>query len=1649
MNFGLLSKRLPVALLTAALALLAGTAEASYTILKSLTATGAQRILSGYVPACTDRLEIKFRLTNVSDPCTLWCSRGTGTGTQTFTAFLTSGKFRFDRNTSAGTTLSTAPAAGVDYTIVADYNTRVVKVSGGTYGDGVTVTMGGAGEYAGGSELAFFASHYNGVNNNVANYSKMTFYWCKAYDVNGRLLHAWYPAMDFAAVGTAAACGLYDVVGGGFHTTTTSTAFTAGDTAGDITETNWRWTSASDKLEYLLTFGATDGGTVKAEVRGSAVTSPCWVQDGSPITLTATPASGKTFTGWSGDFLGIARTASTSFSADRARTLKAVFATSNVSVVPATAYVQDGLVMMFDGLENAGHGYHDDTATEWVNLATDATACGNATNSSGSAAFTSDHLSLTTGRMFVRDLACAYSTSPITLESRVKSATTISGNDFPHINIVNRGTIGFDGRASQGFCTSTPYATMLKLYYQWFGSASLASYYATPATYTFVAKPGSSSPLGSFYKSATVVAYRTNWTGAGANTGPNGTVYIGNNSLSYDVYSSRVYNRELTADEIAWNAKVDEARFGEHSAEYRWNETIHGFEYRLKFASADTAKGTVAATVNGAAVSSPTWVTNGAAVVITATPKSANAFVGWTGSAQISDLEHYQSSVQYSATGPADLTAAFRQPVTYRIGTDFTDLAAALASSSVVDGDIILLPKGKYKFSHSTYTNGADCIAAVTKNVKILGETGEREDVHLDMNFEGGIILDSPGALLANVVITNFMTNVTSTATAAINILQGTASNVTVNACGSWKSTYVHIPPVVIHHNGVLDDARIYYFRTYVWAGNWKPFFHNLGGLARRVIVDYSSTTGRAMNSEKEAGSRPRFVDCVFSRNSNYNGSLGVFKATDFTGLVCTNNPTDNPYMYLYEGCSFNRCRIMSNSGSKRLFQLEGTARYGFTNTLIAANTISADTPIVLQTAGASAEFVNCTLTGNKSNTGLSGLFAGSGTAAAPKTLILKNTIVRFNQLLTEETNIDPAATYLNIVADHSALSDITPDEPDESNLTADPLFKNAGAKDYTLDESSPCIDAAEEIGLTVDLDGGTRPLNGLGGVFTLPDIGCYEAPETKIELMVKLYYLGVSRTSSPYSAPLRAVVVGKKQVGLAYQWTARRTVGSTTTDYRVINTTSNSYVFASLEPGLYTFKVKVTNALDMETTDTVDEAVMVCQPTCYVSKEGSGTWPYGTPATATPSLYDACELAGEQVIISEGEYSFTPIIDEQTGRRVLARVYPGVSVIGAGDPAFVTLDCGGAGGFIVEGEGASVSSLTLTNFLTDSRGTNALYLATGATASRLVLRSNGEALAVGPAVYVGHKAKLSDSLIEDVKTVKIGSNSYRTMQLDGGAIENVEINRCGNCDIIYAATSAGGNTASIVDCYIHDCTQGKDYSTVYANNATVRGCRFERITGPAQILSHGDTYQTFDRCRISDCTVEYRVINASTIWMGSYWTTYSQCLVRDCTIKSGSAMVISGNPARCKLLNCTIINNNSLNGRGGGVSITGAGYPGWLNQLDMYNTIVWGNTTNGIPSDVGVEKRGIYTLQCQTNCFSEAAFVNATNNCIGNIAGPAGIRRNGYLRNNSPCRDAGARMSWTDADTDLDGNKRLQLQAVDLGCFEHSRPKNVSLIFK
>lgn len=120
--------------------------------------------------------------------------------------------------------------------------------------------------------------------------------------------------------------------------------------------------------------------------------------------------------------------------------------------------------------------------------------------------------------------------------------------------------------------------------------------------------------------------------------------------------------------------------------------------------------------------------------------------------------------------------------------------------------------------------------------------------------------------------------------------------------------------------------------------------------------------------------------------------------------------------------------------------------------------------------------FINSTFTGNAATNAAGGFKRLGGSLA--NCIVYGNTCINSNVLANYNTN-SPSFVY----------SCTTPLPPGSGNMTNNPLFVDAAARNYRLTNSSPCIDAGSNDYLSSlpDLDGNERP-NGL-----VTDMGAYE----------------------------------------------------------------------------------------------------------------------------------------------------------------------------------------------------------------------------------------------------------------------------------------------------------------------------------------------------------------------------------------------------------------------------------------------------------------------------------------------------------------------------------------------------------------------------
>jgi hypothetical protein len=203
----------------------------------------------------------------------------------------------------------------------------------------------------------------------------------------------------------------------------------------------------------------------------------------------------------------------------------------------AKSYIQDGLVAMWDGIENAGWGVHDPSATVWKNLVK------------------GDSFKVKSGNYFTAD-----------------SVITTVNTDYGVIL-----TYGIqDGSGYTFECVGaslSPGSAVIAIPYS--GGANFSVYPNWRAKSSYIKACGgnltvdNSGPTGT-RKSFGLKVDGDNWTifseqfsvtkaGTWTKTSSKYGGYIQSNAECCNI---RLYNRALTAEEIAYNYEIDKARFG-------------------------------------------------------------------------------------------------------------------------------------------------------------------------------------------------------------------------------------------------------------------------------------------------------------------------------------------------------------------------------------------------------------------------------------------------------------------------------------------------------------------------------------------------------------------------------------------------------------------------------------------------------------------------------------------------------------------------------------------------------------------------------------------------------------------------------------------------------------------------------------------------------------------------------------------------------------------------------------------------------------------------------------------------------------------------------------------------------------------------------
>lgn len=231
------------------------------------------------------------------------------------------------------------------------------------------------------------------------------------------------------------------------------------------------------------------------------------------------------------------------------------WATLGTSVASTSMYVSNGLVACWDGIENAGVGMHDANATVWKDVV-------------GGYEFALTGVTVEADRMTFDGTATSYGT----LDS-VGSTATFGAAKNGTMEIV------FASRTASGTQVLLQSTSGIGLAFGFYQGNILSSTVSSPvfpfaqgtATNSISIRYSSSKPVSPIYTNGSSLV-----SGTGNNSwgSPNSTTtFIGvrankadNTHFPGSIYSIRLYNRQLTDEEIAANYIVDRMRF---DAEFR------------------------------------------------------------------------------------------------------------------------------------------------------------------------------------------------------------------------------------------------------------------------------------------------------------------------------------------------------------------------------------------------------------------------------------------------------------------------------------------------------------------------------------------------------------------------------------------------------------------------------------------------------------------------------------------------------------------------------------------------------------------------------------------------------------------------------------------------------------------------------------------------------------------------------------------------------------------------------------------------------------------------------------------------------------------------------------------------------------------------
>ena len=334
---------------------------------------------------------------------------------------------------------------------------------------------------------------------------------------------------------------------------------------------------AQENLVKTMTVVALGGKVRLGDGAAVATVVTNIIQDASSpaVTFTAVPDAGFEFVTWGGDIGAIISQNDTEVTVDGSLpvTLYAIFrpdAPPAASTAEAD-YVTDGLVVWYDGADNAGVGTHNANAATWADLSGNNrhatinsivgwTANGWTNNDNGyPVAFESTVNTI---------IAQTLNSNTYTLEFTVRPSRTSNRENF--FGSYNTGGLGIEHNSS------SKTVGQVRLYYN--GNPNYDTDVTIVAGEAAAIALVSDASRQKLYKNGQL-AYTGTQTVSNNKLLTSATYYIGNdasrpkNAFKGTYYSFRLYNRLLTDEEVARNAAADRTRLLEAGATTWTNAT--------------------------------------------------------------------------------------------------------------------------------------------------------------------------------------------------------------------------------------------------------------------------------------------------------------------------------------------------------------------------------------------------------------------------------------------------------------------------------------------------------------------------------------------------------------------------------------------------------------------------------------------------------------------------------------------------------------------------------------------------------------------------------------------------------------------------------------------------------------------------------------------------------------------------------------------------------------------------------------------------------------------------------------------------------------------------------------------------------------------